>query len=871
MLLRVIKNLIKLLTREDDHYQYLGDIEELYYTTCKYEGKTWGNIYIVKQFLKSIPEYLNVSIYWGGAMLKNYFTISMRNLLRNKGFSFINIFGLAVGLASCLLIMLYVVDETSYDKFYKNSDRIYRIASHSVLNNNVENTARSGAPIATTLKDEFPEVEAVTRFRNYGFPVFRYGEKAFSEERVLSVDSTFFEVFNLNFIAGDKRNVLSQPNNMVITESMAKKYFGNENPIGKIINSDNRNDYNITAVVEDVPRNSHFHFDFLQSIARYNDSNSPVWFFNDFYTYALLKEGTSTKLLEEKFLASAKVHIDPLVRQFLGISIDDFFASGGEFSYSFQPLTDIHLYSNRDFEIEPNSDASYIYIFSSIALAILLIACMNFINLSTARSSARAKEVGIRKTIGSLRKQLINQFISESVVISFIAMMLGVGIIYFVLPYFNSLAQKELVLFEAGNLYLIPLLIILSAAIGTLAGSYPAWILSSFKPAVVLKSGGSKTLGRQSLRGILVVVQFAISIVLIIGTFVILKQISFIKNTNLGFNKEQVVVINKCDDLGAQLSAFKLELQALPGIMSVSNSSELIGNNLQVAGLTSSELSSQEAQLLVYLMTDSNFIETYSIKLQEGRFFESDHSAAMDKIVINESAAKIFGFDQPVGKVLVNTINNEMKLEVMGVVADFHFESLHRKIKPMVFLPLMENNRGKYISVRIKPQNTSASLESIKNTWQKFAGNQPFEYKFFDEHFERVYLAEQRTSQIFASFSIIGIIIACMGLLGLSVFIISLRTKEVGIRKSLGASTTNVLFLLNKQFIKWILIANLIALPIGYLLMETWLQDFAYRTNISIWVLAVSGFLSFLFALATVSYYSIKASLANPVDSIKYE
>jgi putative ABC transport system permease protein len=483
----------------------------------------------------------------------------------------------------------------------------------------------------------------------------------------------------------------------------------------------------------------------------------------------------------------------------------------------------------------------------------------------------RAKEVGIRKAIGSGKKQLVYQFLFESVLMSFLAMLISIALIFLIIPYFNNLAQKSLELSLFNNYIMIPIFVLLSIVIGFAAGAYPAMFLSSFNPVNMLKPGGIKGDGKSLMRSILVVFQFVISIVLIIGTLVIVNQLSFIQNTNLGFNKERVIIVKKTDDLGTAASSFKQDILSNPNIVSVTNTTNMLGNTFEIGGITKEGAPDNQAQLMVYLSTDSDFLKTFKIKLVSGRYFDYDELPARDKIVINESAAKHFGFDNPIGKILENTLDRSMKLEIIGVVKDFHFESLHQKIKPMFLLPYSKNQYGKFISVRIKPQSVSASLNHIKKSWQKYSGNQMLEYEFFDEHFERAYLSEQRTGQIFGSFSILGIIIACMGLLGLSTFITVQRTKEIGIRKTLGSSASQILILLNKQFIKWILIANIIAWPIAYYLMNSWLQDFAYRIKINLWIFILSGGIALLIALLTVSYQSIKAAVANPVKSLKYE
>ncbi|MFC2084071.1 ABC transporter permease [Bacteroidota bacterium] len=804
-------------------------------------------------------------------MIRNYLKIALRNIRKHKGYSFINIFGFAAGITCCLLITMYVMDELSYDKFYPNAERIYRVAHYGVLNDRIDQTARTSPPLAQVLAEEFPEVEAVAKCRNYGFPVFRYKDKVFSEERVFSVDTTFFNVFKIPFIKGTPETALDKPDAIVLTRSMAAKYFGNENPIGKIINSDNRTDYMVTAVVEDIPGNSHFHFDFLRSLERYEDAKSPVWVFNDFYTYVLLRESVNTNVLEEKLFKVVKEKIDPFLRGVLGISADEFLEGGGDFRYYFQPLTDIHLHSHLDFELEPNGDIAYVYIFSTIALGILLIACFNFINLATARSSMRAREVGIRKTLGSTNTQIMRQFLTETVIMTILAVCFAWLIAYLILPVFNQIAGKNLTLPFFTYWWGIPLLLGFALLIGIVAGFYPAFFLSSFQPVWVLKGEQFQGPGRSILRTSLVVVQFSISAILIIATITIGRQMAFIKNTNLGFDKDQVVVIKKTDDLGGHLTAFKEELLKHHGIVYTSNSEELLGNHIEVAAVTPEGHMENQAKLICYMVVDPDFLDTYDITLKEGRFFEKGRTADEFQMVLNETAVKAMGLKDPVGKRLVNSLFSENQYPIIGVVGDFHFQSLRQRIQPMVFATFTGNPSGRYLSVRISPENVKETLQYMKDTWQTYANGQAFEYEFFDKHFERIYLEESQTQQIFLIFSILAIIIACLGLFSLSAFISERRTKEVGIRKALGSSTSGVIYLLVIQFLKWVIIANLIAWPIAWFAMSKWLQGFAYHIGITIWTFILSTVLVMVIALLTVSYQAVKAAQTNPVDSLRHE
>lgn len=807
-------------------------------------------------------------------MLKNYLKIAIRSISKNKVYSFINIFGLAIGITCCIAIMLFVRDELSYDRFNKYADQTYRIHFHAFFNHKDLNLAESCAPLEPTLIRDFPEVITATRLRNFGFPVMRYKDKAFSEERFYWADSTFFNVFTVHFIEGDPKTALTQPNTVVITQEIAKKYFGNENPMGKILNADRRRDYIVTGVVDGFPRDAHFRFDFLGSLTTYDDSRNQIWLNNNYYTYVVLRKGTNPAVFEKKLNEDLRKYIGPQLKAATGVTFDQFEAAGNRAGFYLQPLTSIHLYSHLDYEIEPNSDISYIYIFSAIAIAILLIACINFMNLSTARSEKRAKEVGIRKTLGSSRKKLISQFLSESIVMSFISILIAIGLVEFLLPLFNDISGKHLSLNVVDNIYSVPLFIIFAVFVGLLAGSYPAFYLSSALPVQVLKSDGKKGSRKSLLRSILVISQFVVSIVLFISTLVIYNQLRFIQNKNLGFNKEQVIIINKTDDIGAQINSFKQELLSNPNVISVTNSDGIPGdqngdNVFEPEGKTSSD-----AQSLRTLQCDYDFAKTYQFQMASGRFLSKDHPSDSSAVVLNEAAVRAFGIKDPVGKYLSGLSSTNQvtpKYDIIGVIKNFNYESLHQKIRPLIIGMFQRGGFGRFVSVRISPNNYQSTIEFLSNTWKKYAGNEAFEYNFLDQNLQHLYKADERTSKIAAVFSVLAILIACLGLLGLAAFITEQRTKEIGIRKVLGASVPELISLLSTEFVKWVIIANIIAWPLAYYIMNNWLKDFAYRINISFWIFAISGLLAILIALLTVSLYAIKAATANPIKSLRYE
>jgi len=807
-------------------------------------------------------------------MLKNYLKIALRNFLKHKGFSFINIFGLAVGIACCLLILLFVVDELSYDKYHEKADRIYRAGLYGFIGGNEFNGVVTCAPMAQTLVDEYPEVEASTRARNFGFPVFRYGDKVFSEERVFWVDPGFFNVFTVSFLQGDPETALDNPETIVLTRSMALKYFGEEDPLGKTINADQRRDYLITGVIEDVPRNTHFHYDFLASLSTYPDSRSPFWVSNNYYTYFVLREGTSEEIFAAKLNELVKKYVGPQIQAAAGISLEQFYESGGAYSYFMQSVTDIHLRSHLEFEVESNGDISYVYIFSIIALGILLVACINFVNLATARSSSRAREVGVRKTLGSNRPQLIRQFLTETLIMSLLAVLLALLIVQLLLPVFNNLTGKQVTIPYLDNVFTIPLLLVLVVFIGLLAGLYPAFFLASFHPVAVLKTETPGSLKKSKMRNVLVVFQFTVSIILIVGTLVVQRQLNYIQNRDLGFNKEQIVIVKKTDDLSDRLKTFKQELLNNANILGATNTGNLLGQSFGNSAFHLAGETGDETHLLWTFFTDADFAETYQVEMAAGRYFEEGREADSQAVVINETAVRDLGLEDPVGAQIVafgQTREQEQSFNIIGVVKDFHFESLHTQIRPMIIVPYGPDNRGRYVSVRIGPENVRETMGFIENTWKTFALNQAFEYEFMGEYFGRVYETDHRTGRIFLYFSILAIIIASLGLFGLASFVTTQRTKEIGIRKVLGASEPQIVVLLSTQFTKWVLLGNLLAWPAAYLLMSRWLRQFAYRGGISVLSFLGASAVVLVLALMTVSSQTLMAASANPANSLKHE
>jgi len=803
-------------------------------------------------------------------MFKNYLKIARRNLLKHKAYSFINIAGLAVGLACCLLISLYVKDELSYDRYHPKADRIYKVATDARNPEKQSQFALTPAPLAETLVRDFPEVETATRlFTFFGEGLVTYGEKRFTEPSIYFGDSTFFNVFGIPLLAGDMKTALARPNTVVLAQTAARKYFGEENPLGKTMAMNNGFDVQITGVMGDIPANTHFHCDFLISLATTRMSRNPSFISNsNFHTYLVLREGASPQALEEKFPEALKQYASAQIATRFGQSYEARLAAGYETKWVLVPITDIHLRSNREYEIEPNGNIATVYLFATIAAIVLVIACINFMNLATARSASRAKEIGIRKVIGSNRLQLLRQFLTESLLLSFLALLVALVLVELLLPTFNQLAGKQTATSFFANGSSIAILLGVTLLVGLLAGSYPAVVLSSMRPALVLKSGSPVSASGVWIRRGLVVFQFAISVALIAGTFIVHNQVGFILNRQLGFNKEQVLVVKRASALGQQRETFKQKLLENSSIINAATSTTLPGKLYGRSTYRASGAPVENTYAMHEMYVDENFLPTLAIMLSAGRNFSREFATDTSAVILNEAAAKLFGWNEPLGQPLTQPGDSLWRANVIGVVKDFHFESLHKQIQPLVILhqPFYQ-----YLSIRVRSENIAATVQAVETLWQEFAPQQPFEFSFLDQDFDAQYRAEQRTGKIFGLFAALAIFIACLGQFGLASYTIQKRTKEIGVRKVLGASVINIAGLLSKDFVKLVLAANLVAWPIAYFAMNKWLQDFAYRINIGWWVFALAGGSALLIALLTVSTQALKAALANPVEALRYE
>ncbi|MFC2134351.1 ABC transporter permease [Bacteroidota bacterium] len=807
-------------------------------------------------------------------MIKNFIKIALRNLLKHKFYSLLNVAGLAVGMAVCLLIILFVQDELSYDTYHENSDRIYRVVNKGSLGGQNFDFTYCPAPLGPTFVEDYPEVETATRLRYTGNFMIKYGDKNLKEEKFVFSDTEIFDVFSFNLIKGNPKTALAEPHTLVITEKIARKYFGIENPIGKTVIVDNETPYIITGVFEEMPSNTHFNYELLASASSLEDSRSTMWLNQNWQTYILLREGAAPVQLESKFPGFLDKYFGPQLQQFMGINMTQFREQGNDYIMYLQPVTDIHLYSDLSGELGVNSDIKYVYIFSAIAIFILLIACVNFMNLSTARSAGRAKEVGIRKVLGSFKKQLVYQFLTESIILSITALLLAILVAYLTLPYFNNLAGKEMVLSVFGNPWIFLAILLITSFVGLLAGSYPAFFISAFQPVDVLK--GKIKSGAKSglLRSALVVFQFSASIFLIIGTTVVFNQLNFIQQKKLGFNKEHVILINDAWLIGDQTFSFRDELKNNSNVINATASGFLPvpSNTSSSIIFPDANMNSEYATSIQNWRVDFNYVETLGLEIVKGRDFSNEFATDSMAVIINEAAVKQFNLgDDPIGKILARPSNEEGELDnytLIGVVKDFHFQSLRQNIAPVALFP---GNSTSIVSVRFKSADIAQMIEFIEQKWNEFAPGQPFDYTFLDEEFNNMYKAEQSLGNIFTIFAGLAIFVGCLGLLGLAAFTAEQRTKEIGVRKVLGATVPGVVVLLSKEFGKLIIISFVIAVPLAYYAMTTWLEDFAYRTDIGIYTFIFAGLLAFVIALATVSYHAIKVALANPVNSLRYE
>ena len=806
-------------------------------------------------------------------MIQNLIRHSLSSFKRQRAYIIINILGLSIGIACSLLIALFIINEASYDRFNVKKERIFRLILNGKIGGQELTGCSTPAVMGPTMAKEFPEIEDFLRMSGWGPTVVEYNNQVFTEEHMIEADSSFFSFFSIDVLKGDPANLLNAPKKVVLSESAAMKIFGEDNPIDKPIKigSDTVR-YIVSGVMEDIPGNSHFEANMVGSFMTNRRSGDPTWLNNSFATYLLLKPNSSYKTVDEKIPELLKKYVGPELQKYMGISIEDFLSQGNKYRYFLQNLTDAHLDPSIQQEFKAASDPKYLIIFGSVAILIVLIAAVNFMNLSTAQASRRAKEVGIKKISGSTRGMLITQFLSESFLLSLIALFFALVLIKVTLPYFNDLLGTNLTLGLFRNWYTIPGLIIFTVIVGFLSGGYPALFLSSFNPYEVLKGSARNSQNNGRLRRILVVFQFAVSILLIIGTLIMYRQINYMINKDVGFNKEQVIVINRAEAVGGKMKSFKETVKNIPGVVNISSSTAVPGrinnnNGYMIEGRK------DETFLAVSNWADYNFLETYGMTLVSGRNFNESYSADQQACIINETAKKDFNITD-IEKVRFMNPDDSGKIgyiPIIGVVKNFNFESLRNPIGPYLIRFQNEGMLWGYISVRLSPQNISKTISEIEKVWKEYVSNNPLQYYFVDEDFEKMYIQEKQNAQMAVIFSILAIFVASIGLFGLTSFTVEQRTKEIGVRKAMGSSISGIYFVISREILILVSVSALIAWPLIYYIAGKWLENFYYRINTGVLSLFAGLAIALSIALITISYRIMKAASVNPAQSLKYE
>lgn len=807
-------------------------------------------------------------------MFSNYLTTALRGIWKYKAYSAINIFGLAIGIAASLLILMYAQYELSFDRYHQNLERIYRINLHGSMMGQEVNASTTPYPLAATLVNEFPQVENAVRVRGfYAEPMVQIGDLRYQESHVFHTDPSFFDIFSFEMLAGDAQTALQNPDSIVIAESIAEKYFPGGNALGQMLRFNNEDDYRVTGIMQDVPANSHFHPEILVSFTSDEDHDSQMWVSNNIQTYLLVRPGTNIDDLVDNLQTLVGKYVAPQIETGLGISYEEFLASGGNWGYGLTALKDIHLDNRIESPIEPAGNAAYVYTFQAVAVFILLLACINFMNLSTARSANRAREIGVRKVLGAFQSQLIVQFLLESILITLLALLIALPLVAAFLPALNGITDRAIDFSLLLNPVAILSLLLFAVAVGTVSGSYPAFFLSRFHPQQMLKGSLSRGGRNAWLRGGLVVFQFAISIALISATLIVFNQLAYMQNKPLGFNKEQVLVVERAFALGDQLDSFKTRIKQLPGVVNASSSQHMPGDQGDINAFMIEGRPQVESYALARFTVDYDYVETLGIEIKQGRSFTREYTGDHPGFLLNEAAVTELGLQDPLATVLLEPTGNtaELAMEagpVIGIVNDFHFQSLHQEITPMV---MRIDDFARFLAVRLQADNVQGTIQSIEDAWQEMTGGQPFQYSFLDEDFAALHEGDQKMGEIFIGFSVLAIIIACLGLYGLASYTTEQRTKEIGVRKTLGASTTDIVLLVAKDFMLLVALALLISIPVAYLAMSEWLQLFAYRIEIGPTAFILSGVMALIVAFFTVSYQSVIAANTNPSLTLRDE
>ena len=852
--------LLKRFLLADEFQEKLGDFEEGYHLKAIEKGKRKASAWYWLQLIIIIPVFVKNTVYWGLTMIKNYLKLAFRTIKKHKGYSFINIFGLAISVTAFILIVLYVQFEMNYDRYHENSDRIYRIVRKA--------RTWTPVPLADVMRQEFPEVASATRIRLSRNLLVSHGAMHFLEPSFYWVEPQTFEIFSIPFLKGDGQTALKDPSALLLSESAANKYFGNEDPIGKVLKVGEQMEFYVAGVFKDMPANSHFVMDLIAPFERFLQTTQidATWGNNVVYTYFLLEKGADPEALQKKF-----PHV--IEMPLLGISDitklkDPKTGKPTKHIFYVQPLTKIHLHSHRMQEISVNNDIKNIMLLSFIAFLILSTACINYINIATARSTQRGKEVGMRKVVGAQKEQLIIQFLSESVVVAILAVIAALILVMLTLPFFNNLMERPLSIDPVNNSFILLGLILITLFVGVFAGFYPAMIISGFKPISVL-SGTFTKMGSSKFRNILVIVQFSITIVLLVSTLVVRKQLDYVKNADMGYSTEQIIILPVRDlAVRRHFQAIKTGLLQHANILNVATSQSLPNNVRSFTRPAWFNISTEEIIPIYFNDMDENFIDVFEIDVVMGRNFSHDFPSDLKgAFLVNETAVRLAQWDSPLGTEL--THYNGQKGKIVGVMKDFHLHSLHRPIEPLYFF--YNPDRINYISIKIKPAYIPATLEYVKKVIVQHSPHYPFDYAFFSETFEAAYRAEQRMMTALGSFSFLAIIIAFLGLFGLSSYVITQRTKEIAIRKSLGASNENIITLLSGTFLRWVVLANVIAWPLAYLFIRRWLENFAFHIYISPWIFIASGSTVLFIAVLSIGHQVVKSARINPADGLRHE
>ncbi len=874
---RVARWLIRQIANRDETDAIVGDFDEEFSDCVDSHGPFRAHLLYWRLILVSFPSFIANLFSWRGAMFKNYLTVALRNVRRHKGFSGINIVGLAIGMAASILIAIFVLHELSFDRHHEKADRIYRVVAQFDPGGEKKG-AYTVPPMAQAMLNELPEVEQAVRLSLWpSNDLVRYQDNLFLEKGIIYADASIFDVFTIPFVLGDPKTALVEPRTIVLTKDIAHKYFGNENPLGRSLKfEDKGRDFKITGVIENCPSTSHFQYEMIASIISTRTAFDTGWGGHTYFTYIVLKDRNARPQLEAKLPDFCRRHWGAHNYAQTGQTYDEYIKDGKNYyGFSLEPLSDIHLNSDVVDYLSVKGNKTYVVVFSMIALFILLIAAINFMNLSTARFAHRSKEVGVRKVLGSSHKQLVRQFLGESVLLSLCALVFAILFVNIALPPFRNLTSRQLELDLFQSVYVLPVLVGFAILVGICAGCYPAFFLSSVQPARTVKgSGQHNSKGNVFLRRALVALQFAVTFGIFFGTFVISQQLRYVRTKQLGFNKEHVVVIHRADALGKEADAFKQELLRDPSISVISDTESLPGRHFNDNSHRLEGRPATETPTLHTMYGDHNFAKLLDLEIVAGRYFSPDiPTDATSAVVINETAVKELGLTDPVGKRFYKEFGGAKEGEfvtIIGVLKDFHYNSLHYEIFPMIIRPLSPSTWN-FTSVRIGTENISKTLARIEETWKTFTGGQPFEYSFLDEDFDNLYRNEQRMGQIFFLFAALAIFIACLGLVGLISFTAEQRTKEIGIRKVLGASVSKIIYLLSREVVVLVCVASLVAAPVAFFSMHKWLENFAFRIGISPLMFVLTALGTLAVALLSVSFRAVKAAQANPIDSIRYE